>query len=148
MMGISIEQARALGIAEEFLVEPVRPRAFTGPAPGRRSKYNARRTQYDGIIYPSKSEANHALSLDLDKDAGIVRHWFRQVVIPLGPDFKTRVDFIVLWADGRITADEPKGVETAAFRKVKELWPKYAEFPLRIFRNGKLVETITPGEDA
>jgi hypothetical protein len=149
-MGISIEKARALGIAEEFLVEPVRPRAFTGPTP-KRSKYRAEATTYGGIRYHSKAEANRAMVLDLDMEAGIVAWWVGQVKFRLGlPEAVYVVDFLVVMADGSIHAEDVKGVELPAFRKNKKLWARYGprNCPLHVVKRGRLVETITPGEDA
>jgi hypothetical protein len=163
-MGISIEKARALGIAEEYLTpaepSPWRPdsvtstkpgpRAFTGPTP-KRSKYRAEATTYGGIRYHSKAEANRAMVLDLDMEAGIVAWWVGQVKFRLGlPEAVYVVDFLVVMADGSIHAEDVKGVELPAFRKNKKLWARYGprNCPLHVVKRGRLVETITPGEDA
>jgi hypothetical protein len=147
-MGISIEKARALGIPEEYLTEPVRPRAFTGPAPGR-SKYRNRRTPYNGVTYASKAEASRAYALDQAQKLGLIRGWIGQPKFRLGlPENVYQSDFLVFDCDGTAWVEDTKGVETAKFVRDKKLWARYGPCPLRILRNGKLVETITPGEDA
>lgn len=103
-------------------------------------------TIYNGVRYDSKAEANHAVLLDLRIKEGAVAWWLRQVKIPLGPDFSTRVDFLVCeWVEGFyglehrwISAHEVKGVETREFAKVRSLWPKYGPFPLHIIKRGEV----------
>lgn len=115
----------------------------------RKSKYNARRTEYNGVMYDSKAEAEEAAALDLDMRKGHLAWWLRQVWIPLGSDFRTRVDFVVgyrhasLYGFLRVYAKEIKGAETREFRKVRELWPKYAPFSLLIVKGGKT--EVIPG---
>ncbi len=115
----------------------------------RKSKYNARRTEYNGVIYDSKVEADHAAWLDwLIGSSDPVAWWLRQVTIPLGPDFKARVDFLVARVHStqrmyvRIEAHEIKGAETREFKKVRQLWPKYGPFPLVVIKSGESWETI------
>jgi hypothetical protein len=83
---------------------------------------------------------------------GPVWEWWRQVKIPLGPDFSTRVDFIVaeIYTSQHIAgplvtfyAAEVKGKETREFAKVRKLWPKYVRYPLHIVK-GINVEIINP----
>ncbi len=99
----------------------------------------ARRTEYKGIMYDSKAEAAHAANLDSDER---VIWWLRQVTIPLGPDFSTRVDFVVGldWAQNafRVRAEEIKGVETREFAKVRKLWRKYGPFDLIVIKRGEI----------
>ena len=108
----------------------------------RRNKYNAQRTEYNGVRYDSKAEASQAKTLDAMVEMGALDWWLRQITIPLGPDFKTRVDFLVAKpivcqnsnVATYIHAIEIKGVETREFRKVRELWPKYGPFDLKIVK--------------
>ncbi len=117
---------------------------YAEPAKPRRSKYNAMRTEYNGIVYDSKSEAKHAEGLDAQILVGEVAWWLRQVPIQLGPDFKNRVDFLVAMKGVcpgpyfSIHAEEVKGVRTRDFSKVIELWPKYAPINLWIYEDGLL----------
>ena len=100
------------------------------------NKYHAQRTQYNGEWYDSKAEAEYAAQLDCNPS---VQWRLRQVVIPLGQDFKTRVDFVV--GAMSVAAHEVKGVETLEFAKVRKLWPKYGPFDLHIIKGGN-VEVI------
>lgn len=82
----------------------------TGPKP---SKLGNTRTEYNGIWYDSKAEANRARTLDLLIKAGEVLHWERQVVFDLTVASvhicKYKLDFRVHWADGRTTFEDVKG---------------------------------------
>lgn len=107
----------------------------------KRNKYWAQRTEYDGVMYDSKAEAAHAAELNANP---FVKWWLRQVWVPLGPDFGTRIDFLVALYAGKVVkvvGEEVKGVETAQFRKVRKLWPKYGPFLLHIVKKG-IVEVI------
>ncbi|MCO6438967.1 MAG: DUF1064 domain-containing protein [Phycisphaerae bacterium] len=112
-----------------------------------RHKFNAQRTEYRGFTYDSKAEALRAMELDALQRGGHIAGWLRQVRIPLGPDFSTMIDFLVFAWDGdspypRAWCEEVKGVETPAFRKVRQLWPKYSALEMRIYKaaRGKLHE--------
>jgi hypothetical protein len=105
---------------------------------GRREhKYHAQATEYDGVRYDSKAEATRAEELDLLLRRGVqgygygIQMWVRQVGIRLGPDFATRVDFLVI-GHGEHHCEEIKGFETPAFRTVRRLWKKYGPCPLAI----------------
>jgi hypothetical protein len=144
-MGISIEEARRVGIPEEYLREPERPRAFTGPAPGRRSKYHNRRTPYNGVTYASKAEASRAYALDAALGLRMIRGWIGQPKFRLGlPENIYVADFLVFDRDGTAWVEDVKGVRTAKFERDVKLWRRYGPCPLRILRNGKVSETITP----
>ncbi len=117
---------------------------YADPEPKRRSKYNAQRTEYNGVMYDSKAEAKHAQGLDAQIMVGEVAWVLRQVPIQLGPDFKNRVDFLVAMKGicpgpyFSVHAEEVKGVRTRDFSKVVELWPKYAPINLWIYEDGLL----------
>lgn len=136
---------------------------YPGPAdefPAKPSKYRAKRTGYNGVMYASKAEAERAKALDEYCMAG--RHkgcfWTRQPVFHLGCwENKYVADFLVtnglaldyeqkfrdvLVVD--IHAEDVKGFETAKFKRDKKLWKKYGPFPLWIIKNGKVVELIVP----
>ena len=107
----------------------------------RQNKYRAKRTEYGGVMYDSKAEAEYAERLDRQQFVGVICWWLRQVTIPLGPDFSTRVDFLVADFNGlnrTVYAVEIKGVETREFKRVRKLWPKYGPFPLRIVKKGNV----------
>ncbi len=120
--------------------------------PYRKGRYGnvARKTEYKGVKYDSQLEASQACELDVELQQGRVDWWLRQVTIPLGPDFKTRVDFLVAKpivcqnsnVATHIFAIEVKGFETREFAKVRRLWEKYGPFDLKIVKKNS-EETIT-----
>jgi hypothetical protein len=96
------------------------------PAP-RPSKYRNRRDKRDGYGFDSKAEARYYDQLRLLVAAGEVLFYARQVPIDLGAGKVYRVDFIVIYADGRIRFVDVKGHETKVFKLKKALvedkWP-------------------------
>jgi hypothetical protein len=115
----------------------------------KRGRYGgvAQRTEYNGRKYDSKAEAEYAAQLDAMKAAGEIAWWLPQVSVPLGPDFKTRVDFQVAYIFTSMSipgplliveAHEVKGKETREFAKVRKLWPKYAPFPMHVIKKGNV----------
>lgn len=83
----------------------------------KRSKYSNVRTEYEsdqGFVrtYDSKGEADHAAKLDYGIRAALIKWWLPQVTIPLPGGVKYRADFMVAWADGRITFQDFKGADT------------------------------------
>ena len=95
----------------------------------RKGRYGnvAKRTEYNGVIYDSKAEAEHAQWLDWQVERGSVAWWLRQVFSSAPePDFKTRVDFLVatqmaISFSVAIEAHEVKGVEAREFKRVRKL---------------------------
>ena len=135
-------------------------KALDDPNFGRkRSKYNVKKTPYNGRIYDSESEAKRAEELDNDPR---VAWWIPQVAIELGlPENKYKVDFVVAMESTeaadlgpvarmglvRIHAEDVKGKETAKFRRDRKLWAKYGPFPLHIIhvaKNDTFTEIIEP----
>ena len=116
----------------------------------RKHKYNAKRTKYNGRTYDSKAEAEYAMNLDWKLKAGDIHYWTPQVRFQLGPDFETRVDFMVCIvdkSDGQQywEAHEVKGRETPQFKRVRKLWDKYVPMTLVIAKkknSGWQVERI------
>lgn len=115
----------------------------------KRHKYNvgakATRT-YNGDVYDSMAEAIYAQQLDMLKSHGGIRTWARQVTFPLGPDFKARVDFVVV--DWHTTyAVEVKGVDLPSFKKIKKLWRKYGTMALQVMkrRGNRWQISVVPG---
>jgi len=110
--------------------------------PPKRHKYNAKPTVYRGWRFDSKAEAQFAMMLDQRKSNGDIILWLRQTSFDLGEDTRYRADFVVVERDGETYAVDVKGMETGSFKKIKKLWKKYGELPLRIIKKGRLVETI------
>ncbi len=110
----------------------------------RRNKYGAIRTEYEGVKYDSKAEAEYAARLEIARKAGAIRRWDRQVTFPLGPDHRYRCDFVVTNNDGTRFAVDCKGVETRDFKRHRRLWAKYGAIPLHIYKVKKDTEIIEP----
>jgi hypothetical protein len=81
-----------------------------------RHKFRAQPTAHGGVRYASKLEARHAARLDLLKDGGAVLGWLRQIPFHFPDGTVYRCDFQVFWADGRVTFEECKGVETPEWK--------------------------------
>lgn len=95
------------------------PAAAAGP---KRSKYGAQRVIVDGYRFDSKREARRYEALKQLRAAGQVR-WFAlqpQFLLPAGVIY--RADFIVAWADGRVSVEDVKsgGTRTAVYRMKKK----------------------------
>lgn len=88
----------------------------------RRSKYLAVRTEVDGRSFASKLEARRYSQLKLLWIAGKIRWFTCQVPFQLAPGVKYVCDFLIYWADGRVTIEDVKGVETAAFKLKRKLF--------------------------
>lgn len=96
----------------------------------KRSKYGvspkAERT-VDGIIFDSKKEAQRYRELQLAKKSGSVEFFLRQVPFDLSGGIKYRLDFLVFWADGKITFEDVKGCRTEIYKlkkkQVESLYP-------------------------
>lgn len=105
----------------------------------------AKRTVYGGRTYPSRMQARRAAELDLLKQAGEVAWWLPEVTIPLGPDHKYRVDFLVaMWpwtwlgvpsdrpATLKVHAEDTKAIKTRDQARHERMWRKYGPMPLHV----------------
>ena len=92
-----------------------------------RHKYNAVRTNIDGIKFDSKREAQYYQELKYRVMAGEVVFFLRQVPFDLPGNTKYRVDFMEFHADGTVHCIDIKGMETAMFKlkkkQVESLYP-------------------------
>jgi hypothetical protein len=89
------------------------------------NKYNAKKTEYNGVIYDSKKEANRAMELDLMIKAGDVIKVERQ------PRFDIYVngvfiayykaDFKIFYPKGYFEVEDVKGMKTPVYRLKKKL---------------------------
>lgn len=105
------------------------------------SKYGARKTEYNGVIYDSKREAEYARDLDLMKGAGIISDYERQPVFLLQKRFMHNrkiirpiryiADFKVTYPDGRVEVIDVKGFKTPEFKiKQKMFYFNYPDLDL------------------
>lgn len=81
----------------------------------RRSKYNAKRTTVDGINFASQREAKRYGELCLLKAAGDVTWFIMQAPFRLAGGTIYRSDFLIVWADGRVTVEDAKGMKTPTY---------------------------------
>lgn len=86
-----------------------------------RHKYHAKPTLLDGIRFASKKEARAYAQFKLEKEAGVVLFFLRQVPIHLPGGVKLVVDFVLFYTDGRVRFVDAKGVETESFKAKKRM---------------------------
>lgn len=92
----------------------------------RRSKHGNRPTTVDGIRFQSKREARLYERLKLQREAGEVSYFLRQVPMHLPGGTRYIVDFIVFMRDGRVRYLDAKGFETKVFKlKKREIQHHY-----------------------
>ena len=100
---------------------------------GRKNKYNAKKTEYNGVLYDSKKEAQFARDLDLAKHAKNIKErvisWERQVPYKFVYEgryiFTYKLDFRVHYANNIVKNYDVKGYKKgsayALFRLKKKL---------------------------
>ena len=93
-----------------------------------RHKFNAIRTECDGIKFPSKLERRCYEKLKLERAAGKVLFFLRQVPIHFISGTKYVVDFLVFNVDGSVQFLEARGMSTAVW-KIKQRMLE-AEYPM------------------
>lgn len=84
-------------------------------------KYHAKPTELDGIRFPSKHEAKKYAEFKLEKEAGLILFFLRQVPIHLPGGVKLVVDFVLFYTDGRVRFVDAKGVKTESFKAKKRM---------------------------
>jgi uncharacterized Zn finger protein (UPF0148 family) len=116
-----------------------------------RSKYGAKRTEFNGKKYDSKFEAGVAEELELRKRASDIKDYDTQFRIDAWAYradgtkafcVKHKVDFRVHHNDGSYELLEAKGVETADYRMrrrfLEELWlPEHKDHIYTVVRQGR-----------
>ncbi len=95
-----------------------------------RHKFRAKPVNYDGQHFASKLEGAYFQKLELEKRAGVVLFFLRQVPLHLPGGVKYVCDFVVFYADGTVRFIDVKGVETSEFITKKKLVE--AIYPLQI----------------
>ncbi len=97
----------------------------------RAHKFNAKRTEHDGIKFDSKKEAKRYLELKLLRKAGEVLFFLRQVPIHLPGGVVLRIDFLVFYADGTTEFEDVKGMRTESYKAKKRMVENLYPFEIR-----------------
>lgn len=105
------------------------------------SKYNARKTEMDGIVFDSRLEANYYKLLQFQKKIGEIKDFTLQPTYVLQEGFKRgkrkvqaityKADFLVTYPDGKQEIIDCKGVKTEVYRIKKKLFEyKYPDLEI------------------
>jgi hypothetical protein len=95
-----------------------------------KSKFNSKKTEYNGKIYDSKREANYAAKLDLEIKAGIVDYYHEQMPLRYIGGGCLKIDFIVFNSDKSVRYVDAKGKKTAMYMAKKRIVE--ATYPIKI----------------
>lgn len=96
------------------------------------SKYNAKKTEIDGILFDSKKEANRYIELKWLQTSGLISNLELQIPYELIPKQKTPsgkavrnaiyiADFRYRDRNGKTVVEDVKGVRTDAYKLKKKL---------------------------
>lgn len=118
---------------------PVRVRDVPTSDTGRGHKYNATKTEVDGITFDSKKEANEYANLRMLERAGVITGLVLQPRFELEPPFtdnegkRHRGEYYVAdfayQQDGQTIVVDVKGYPTAHYKsKAKRFRAKYSEY--------------------
>jgi len=92
----------------------------------RPRKYGNKPCTVDGHRFDSRREADYYEQLKIEKIAGLIKSFERQVEFPLSVNgsviCRHRVDFLVTLPDGRREVREVKGFETAEWNIKRKLF--------------------------
>jgi hypothetical protein len=108
------------------------------------TKYNAKRTEIDGIAFDSKSEGEYYLHLKQQQEQGLIESFILQPKFILQDGFKKDskhirpimyiADFDVWKPDGTREIIDVKGFETADFKIKRKLFEKKFPFKLTLVK--------------
>jgi len=95
----------------------------------RNNKFNNRKTEYNGFVFDSKKEAEHAQVLDFSRSARNekqrVEAYRKQVPYVININGKKictyLADFVVQYGDKRIEVQDVKGFKTDIYKLKKKL---------------------------
>lgn len=93
-------------------------------------KFNAKRTEVDGIKFSSKREAKHYEELKALQASGVVLFFLRQVPFHLDGGVKYLADFVVFFTDGSCEVRDVKGMRTPLYIAKKKMVE--AKYPIEI----------------
>lgn len=95
-----------------------------------RHKYNARRTEINGIKFSSKHEAAYYQKLILAQKSGELIFFLRQVPFHLAGGVRYVCDFVEFWKDGDVRFTDSKGFRTPMYIAKKKMVE--AVYPIQI----------------
>ena len=95
-----------------------------------RHKFNAIRSEFDGIKFPSKKECKRYQQLKLLRESGEIVFFLRQVPFHLPGNVKYVCDFVIFWSDGNVTIEDVKGMKTSVYIAKKKMVE--AIYPIKI----------------
>lgn len=97
---------------------------------GPRHKFNAVRTECDGIKFPSKKEARSYEHIKARKLSGEILFFLRQVPLHLAGGVRYVVDFLTFNTDGSVHFLDSKGMRTPIYIAKKKIVE--ATYPITI----------------
>lgn len=103
----------------------------------RKHKFSAKKTELDGIKFPSKLEASYYERLKLLQKAGEVVFFLRQVPFHLGGGVTYRVDYQVFYTNGEVAFIDVKGHETEEFITKKKLVESMYPVEIEVVKKGQ-----------
>lgn len=113
----------------------------------RTSKYNAKKTEVDGIKFDSKAEADFYGYLKYLKKSKMISSVERQKRIVILPSYEIEgrkvravhyiADFVITYIDGEVEYVDVKGYETDIFKLKKKMFESMYGTPLRKARKVK-----------
>lgn len=92
-----------------------------------RHKFNAIRTEVDGVKFSSKKESLYYQQLKLRQKSGEVIFFLRQCPFHLKSGIKYIIDFVEFWTDGTVHFVDVKGFKTPQYimkkKMVEDIYP-------------------------
>ena len=104
--------ARGFKSLELPTLVPGKMLAISSTPAAKPSKYRNRKTVVDGVTFDSKKEAGRYAELKLLRAGGRVRWFIAQAPFRLPGGTRYYADFLVVWADGRVTVEDVKSEAT------------------------------------
>lgn len=95
-----------------------------------RHKFNAVRTEVDGVKFSSKKEAKRYSELLQAKVSGDILFFLRQVPFHLPGGVRYVVDFVIFWTAGSVSFEDVKGFKTSEYIAKKKIVE--ALYPIQI----------------
>lgn len=95
-----------------------------------RHKFNAVRTEVEGVKFSSKKEAKYYQELLIARNSGELLFFLRQVPFHLSGGVRYIVDFAEFWKDGTVRFTDVKGYRTNLYTAKKKIVE--ALYPIKI----------------